>query len=194
MGIRQHPLFNDFEQDIGRIRSLANAPTEITAAGQAQLDALSSDQQTALEQLKAAQGGRLASSQQQQALSGGLSAGANERTARAESRQGGLFAQGLRGEFARQGENVRARDFAQQQALQERAIFAAPAASSQLFESVFTDQLAQARADLLRDEGKKNTLGAVGGAIGGTIGTIYGGPVGGAAGSAGGSALFRSFA
>lgn len=154
------PDSSQVESDIGFIRGMRDRPIGgLTQAGQAEMGLLDQDRSKALDDLRAAQAGRLGTSQSQMALSGGLTRGASERMARQSETQGGLFAQGLMGDFAREKAGIAARNLGTQEELQNRAAFATPALSQGLFAQQAGIDAANAQSRAAADAGRRQFFG-----------------------------------
>lgn len=174
-----NPDFSQPQSDIGALRAARDRPIEgMTQSGEAEMGMLDMDRRKALDDLRGAQAGRLSGGMSQMALSGGLSSGAAERMAGQSQQQGGMFAQQMMGDFAREGAGVRARNFAQQEQLRNKALFATPELSMGMANTQAQIGAGNAQAQAAAD-GSPSFLQTGLGIAGTAVGTAYGGPIGG---------------
>lgn len=194
-------MLQQFQQDIGGVRSLANTPvTGLNTAGRAATDLARTAYQDQLEGLFGQQGSQLATAQANLGRFG-ADAGSAERLATQNMRQGLLGQQQLGRANVQNLANIAAQNTAQQEQNRVGALMALP----QISQAPLSMQLGvdQANAGLMNqanlanmsaDAVRRQNIGSALGSIGQIGGLALGGPMGGAIGGMIGGQLGGLFA
>lgn len=177
------PNTKQFDADTGKLRDLRDGKIEDVRASTKVLQGQLGDKQDeVLDQLQQDGRGTLKTAQQQQALVGGLAEGSNERIARGFANKQAEQGQKVRSLFAGKDADLKATDFAAQEGLRDKAIFALPELgfkkSDILTRAAANNAQAKQFAETAHAKNRAARFGAVAGIFGGQkaagLATAYG--------------------
>lgn len=191
-----NPNFSDFNNSLGKINEARDKDiTDVRKSTQLNIDQLDLDKAQGLADISSAGQSGVFSALSQLGRTGGVDSGARERIEVAGQKDVGINQQSAISDFARAETGLRSSDFASQQGLKDKALFASPGLSLQKNNIEAQIAAANAQSSSLANAQKKGKLGAIGGLVGGIAGGVMSGgnPVGASAGAGIGSSLFSSF-